>query len=237
MKIATTVNGRDVELETFADMFSPGVTKGILAGETYAIVPGLQDVRTILDVGANLGAASVLFACHYPEATVHAFEPGPETYRLFVRNTAGFPNIVPHNFGLLDENDERPLYRGKGSPGEASIFHHPWVEDESDLVQLRNARAWSEEAQIERIDILKVDTEGCELPIFRGLAGYLPEVQVVYLEFHSKDDWRELDAMLSPTHELMAGKVLFENGELVYLAKDRYEALRRGIDAAHEAAG
>lgn len=231
--VSATVNGRDVELETFRDLFSADVTKGILAGDTYAIVPGLDDVRTILDVGANLGAASVLFACHYPDAIVHAFEPGPDTFDLFVKNTAPFPSVVPHNFGLFDETDKRPLYRGKSSPGEASIYPHPWVKDESDLVELRNVTTWTAEEKIERIDILKVDTEGCELPIFRGLADYLPDIQVIYMEFHSKDDWRELDAMLAPSHELMVGKVLFENGELVYLHRSHYDSFLAAVNKGH----
>lgn len=236
MKISATINGREVEVETFPGMFSPEVTRGILAGETYTIVPVLDEVRTVLDVGANLGAASVLFACHYPEATVHAFEPGPATYELLVRNTADFPSIVPHNFGLFDQDDQRPLYRGKGSPGEASIFRHPWVADESDMVEIRDASSWLEEAEIGQIDVLKVDTEGSELPIFRALRAHLSSVQAVYLEFHSKADFRELDAMLSPTHELAGGKLLFENGELMYLQRERYDAFMATVHA-HNAAG
>jgi FkbM family methyltransferase len=224
------VNGRDVELETFPDYISPGVTREILAGETYRLMPNVADVRTVFDVGANLGAASVFFACSYPDATIHSFEPGPDTYALLERNTAPFASVVPHNFGLLDQTGEHDLYRGKGSPGEASIFRRSWVSDESDRVELRSAAEFTAEAGVERIDVLKVDTEGCELPILRGLSRFLADIQVIYVEFHSKSDWRELESMLSPSHELMAGKMLFESGELVYLRNDKYRQIGAQID-------
>lgn len=233
MMVSATVNGRAVELETTKDFVSPAVARKILEGETYRIVPNLDGVRTVLDVGANVGAASVLFAAHYPEATVHAFEPAPATYELLRRNVAPFPNVVSHNFGLFDRTDERPLYRGRGSPGEASIFKFGWVSDESDMVELRSAREWAEEAGIESIDVLKVDTEGCELPILTGLSGLLPTVEVLYLEFHSKADWRALDELLRPTHEVFAGSIWFESGELMFVSHERYERIRQEIDQAH----
>jgi FkbM family methyltransferase len=232
VKVTATVNGRDVELETSNDMVSPGVTKGILRGETYRIIPDLGPVRTVLDVGANVGAASVLFACHYPDATIHSFEPGPQTYELLARNTAPFASIVTHPFGLFDRNETRPLYRGKGSPGEASIFKFAWVSDESDVVELRSAAEWADEAGIESIDVLKIDTEGCELPILQALAALLPTVQVLYVEFNSKDAWRELDRVLADTHELFGASVLFESGELLYLSKDRYRRFGEQVERA-----
>ena len=66
--------------------------------------------------------------------------------------------------------------------------------------------------------MLKVDTEGCEVPIFASLLERLGGVKVIYLEYHSEADRRELDAMLSPTHQLFFGRLVGDSGELLYLA-------------------
>ena len=77
------------------------------------------------------------------------------------------------------------------------------------------------ERGIEGIDILKIDTEGCEVPILQSLGRYLPEVKVLYIEYHSERDRRIIDAMLAETHVLWKGQVRFAyRGEFCYLRRD-----------------
>lgn len=49
----------------------------ILQGETYPCLPDIGHIATIVDIGANVGAASIMLAVKDPEARIHAFEPGP----------------------------------------------------------------------------------------------------------------------------------------------------------------
>src|SRR4051812_46664341 len=44
----------------------------------------------ILDVGANIGMASLYFKTHYPDCRLEAFEPDPRLANLFKRNLASF---------------------------------------------------------------------------------------------------------------------------------------------------
>src|SRR5688500_19248701 len=46
------------------------------------------DPRTIVDVGANVGYASVYFASKYPRARIIAVEPEATDFALLKRNTA-----------------------------------------------------------------------------------------------------------------------------------------------------
>ena len=82
------------------------------------------------------------------------------------------------------------------------------------------------------IDVLKVDTEGCELPILRSIAELLPSIPVIYVEYHSEDDRREIDRMLGDTHVVVAGHVFqIHRGELTYVARGAFpsaEALAEG---------
>ena len=115
-------------------------------------------------------ASAVWFSLLYPEATIHAFEPGSAPWELFERNTADRPNVVGHHHGLFDRDVEVPLYRGAEDPMTASVSRGTETTDEADTIELRSLPAWMDANGVRAIDVLKVDTEGCELPILRSIA-------------------------------------------------------------------
>lgn len=229
MLIEEEVAGRKVEIETFDDWVSPMDARGILSGSTYWVPDELTDVRLVLDVGGNVGATSIYFACRFPDAEIHAFEPAEATFRLLARNTAPFPRIHPHHFGLLDEDGEADLYSGAVGPGQASIHRRDDSGDDSERVRLRSAAAWATEQGIDHIDVLKIDTEGCEVAVLESLRESLAGVRVVFLEFHSREDRSRIDDLLSPTHDLAVAQQLYETGDLLYVRADEAEKLRPGF--------
>jgi FkbM family methyltransferase len=113
------------EFECFDNWLSRWVSEGILSGETYPRLPGISDIRTIVDVGANCGAASVYFARAFPEATIHAIEPGAAAFALLSRNAAPYPNIRLHKLGLASADRTVPLYAGAVDAATASILRRP----------------------------------------------------------------------------------------------------------------
>ena len=42
-------------------------------------------------------------------------------------------------------------------------------------------------------------------------------VRLVYFESHSQRDWRTIDAMLQGSHTVGVARILFANGEFLYL--------------------
>lgn len=230
MVIREVVAGQDVEVETFDDWVSPVDVRSILRGRTYTVPDELAGVRVVLDVGANVGATSVYFACLFPEAEVHAFEPAEATFRLLEKNARPFPSIRPHHHGLLDRDADVDLFHGAVGPGQASIHgDRDGVRSSSERVQVRSAGEWLKEQAFERIDVLKIDTEGCEVAIIESMREWLGGVRVVYFEFHSREDRARLEAVLSETHTLVLAKQFYETGELTYTRSDVTGQLRPGF--------
>ncbi len=198
------------------------VVQAVLSGSSYPIIRFITNVHTIVDVGANVGAAALYFAAQYPEARVLAFEPFPPSYQLLVRNLAAFPNVTAMNIGLLDQNKQVPLYLGLADPVTNSIAHGADVSREAYVtVTLREAKAVLAEHGIEQIDILKLDTEGSELPILRSISSLMPKVSVLYIEFHHEADRLEIDQLLKSTHMLVMGKFATPHrGELCYVLRE-----------------
>ncbi len=216
-------SGATVEFDCPATIASVWTNRAIIEGRTYPHVPFLHDVRTIIDAGANCGAASVFFGLHHPEATVHAFEPGGEAGSYLARNLTMLPRAEQHRFGLSDHDGTATLHLDPTNLGQASIKGHGGGDGDGsrEAVELKDAGRWARSAGIDRIDILKVDVEGCELEVLGSLRDYLPGVQALYVEYDHRTTRRAIDRMLEPTHELyFAGLLALDQGEVLYLNKE-----------------
>jgi FkbM family methyltransferase len=196
------------------------ICQRVLSGHSYPPLPIAGPIRTIVDIGANVGAAAVYFALHYRDARVLAFEPSPDSFELLRLNTADLGQVERFDFGLFDHDHETTLYTGCHDPVENSIGHGGEQTGHGVMIQLRRAYEVLSLAGVKQIDILKLDTEGCEVPILRSLTPMLPSVNVIYVEFHSERDRVEIDRLLGPTHSLFRGTVMRPfRGELVYVSR------------------
>ncbi len=211
--------GEAFEFECEDTIASAWVSRSILENETYPIMPFVHDVRVVVDVGGNCGAASVHFARHYPDAEIHTVEPGSHQRTFLERNTAAWPQVTIHPIALKDEDGELPLFQGDDDSGMSSLVASEYATTSTETVPVRAAGPWATALGLDRIDVLKLDVEGCEVEVLQSLQPLLPTVRVLYVEYDSRAARRAIDAILADTHELYAGKVFLDQGEVVYLGK------------------
>ena len=57
-------------------------------------------INTIIDIGANIGEFTLIFAELFPEAEIYAFEPLPDCYNQLKTKTKHIPIISTFNIGL-----------------------------------------------------------------------------------------------------------------------------------------
>lgn len=208
----------------FPTWFSRWMCETVLRGDTYPAIPFVDPVRVVLDVGANCGAATAFFASLYPDAVIHSFEPGAAQLRLLEHNANDFDNVRVHRFGLHDRDERIPLYSGSDDTATASIIQSNSTSSVSEEVLVRSARGWLAEESIDRVDILKLDTEGCEIPILEDLGrAVLDTTKIIYVEYHSEEDRKRLDALLGDSHVLVFGRNHHRTGELTYLARGEFD--------------
>ena len=197
------------------------ITNDIFAGATYPLVSFVSGIKTILDVGANVGAASVYFASAYPKAQLYAFEPGSAPLSLLQQNSKPLRNVRVFPFGLYSSDKNLSLFHGRNDPVEASVCPTTRTAAAAEQIRLRRASDVLQEHGIESVDLLKLDTEGCEVPILQSLIEYLPSVKVLYVEYHSERDRRLIDGIVAETHVLWSGNVRSAyRGEFCYLKRD-----------------
>lgn len=159
----------------------------VFAGE-YDVPIDFGRSPHVLDVGANVGAFSI-WACHrWPGATVSAYEPNPKADHDLRRNlTANGGGVQAHLCAVRAEAGRAKLYSGRHNLGEASLSRGGDQTDEYVDVDCIAA------ASLDDCDVLKIDTEGCELEI---LTHYTGRPSLVLLEFHSRDDRVRIDRLM-----------------------------------------
>ena len=212
--------GDKIEFDCPPGFASRWTVNEILAGRTYPILPFVDDVDVIWDVGANCGATSVHLARTYPDARIYAFEPGAQALAYLRRNVDDLPNVVVQPIGLSDADEVARLHLHADDIGQSTVRGDGNGQGFEE-VALRSAGAWAAEHGIDSIDVLKVDVEGCELAVLRSLEPLLDTVKVIYVEYETRGHRREIDALLAPTHELYFAMMLaLDQGEVVYLHRD-----------------
>ncbi len=141
------------------------VTK-IVSGQAYPL-PILKGFRpeVIVDVGANVGASALYFAIIWPEARLFCYEPSSRNLPFLRANLKDLPQARVFDHGLSDRNRQTRLYHGKFQTAQDSTV--PSVETGTDFEMIRLRRASDEFAacNLDRISILKIDTEGAECEI------------------------------------------------------------------------
>ena len=159
----------------------------ILVRDEYPIPAGC---RTVLDVGANIGAFSCLVCRLCPQAEVIAVEPVPSTYRVLLENVAingmsGRITLVPS--GLAAESGRKVIYVSDVS-AFSSMFRSPGRADQPLEIETRSLRDLLDvfcKKYPEGCDLLKLDCEGAEHEaILASSAEDLRRIRHIVMEYH-----------------------------------------------------
>ncbi len=141
----------------------------------------LKPRGVFLDIGANVGYISAIGAGLVGKSgEVHGFEPVP-TYFNYLRETAELNSayrIVANNFALGEKASQVSIASHRRNIGGNSIV--PGFVPEEDVAEITNiqVKTLDEYIQIQglsRISLIKIDTEGFELPVLLGFSHFLDE--------------------------------------------------------------
>ncbi len=145
----------------------------------------VEDVRLIVDCGANIGMSALYFARRYPQAKIIAIEPHPENHAMLLRNTRRVPAIHAVRAAVWPRQTVLSVAAGAGTSYAAATVTEARAAESNGVpaLQLRDIIA-----EHGKIDILKIDIEGSEKPLFEdpSCVEWLANTRVIYAELH---DW------------------------------------------------
>lgn len=182
-----------------------------------------KEVQYIVDIGANVGAASVMFQKNFPEAKILCCEPAPDNMKYARENTedkliyvekaiVGDSSVKEVKFNLcgwagnhhVDGHFRWDLFEPMGSRLVSSIT--------VPAVTLRDIMV---ENEFPRIDILKIDCEGLEGGILQAFKPWMHLVKHFRGEWHGDSDIPLIEDALKDTHNVTFDRRFTTHGGII----------------------
>jgi len=164
-------------------------TDVVLPGETSPLELRSDDIA--LDIGANVGDISSLLA--RTGATVHAFEPDPNAYRVLRRRFALVRSVVCLNKGVMGTSGSLRLYfcnpdakdriqasQGSSLMGNKNVGSNSWVDvDCEDIADIFSSIG-------REVGFVKMDIEGAEVEVINRMieTGCIYKTRRMVVETH-----------------------------------------------------
>jgi FkbM family methyltransferase len=190
-KISVVIPDTDYEVTLRLDTSDSRTFEQIFIDKKYESPNLPASAHTILDLGANIGLATVFFGTRYPEASILSVEPDDSNCRLTIDNAAALGSRVKILQAAAWTNDGLINLRTEGEDGlplgawGVQVSQGHGANDKT--AKCASVRTLIDAANFDRVDILKIDIEGAEHEIFsQGAEEWLPRANLVIVDAHDR---------------------------------------------------
>ncbi len=148
------------------------------------------DIRTVLDIGANVGKFTTMISEILTNVNIYAFEPLADCYKELIENTKHLDNINYFNFALGEKESESIIYHNEFTPS-SSILE---MNDMHKSIFPKTIHSFSENIHIKDLDslddeiiwiqktLMKIDVQGFEINVLKGAISSLNNIDVIIIE-------------------------------------------------------
>jgi FkbM family methyltransferase len=201
----------------------------VLAFNAYQIAPSLlprEEVRVIVDCGANIGITSLLLAARYPKATVFSLEPHPENFALLKTNVSREPRILPIRACLTGTAQVAVGF----TADQAAWGNRISTDAGGFLVPAITIEELCNQNRLDRIDLLKIDIEGAEEQVLAN-GTFLNRVEFMIIELHGNYGLQSFQRDIAP-HGFVASEGRPPDTYMVTASRRSNRVARHEVPAA-----
>lgn len=144
-------------------------------GDVKTRLPSLK-VRTIFDVGANIGMTALEFSDAFPDAVVYAFEPNGDNLKRLQSNLTGKPEVLPQFMALGKEAGSGHLLIVPDHPSTHRLVKAG--SGSTEIVRIGTVDQFCADNGIDDIDFMKIDVEGYEIQVLEGARSMLSSASI-----------------------------------------------------------
>lgn len=161
-----------------SDLSGQGCITEIVTHNDYLLNSFAGNINEIfVDIGANVGVATIIMAKLNPQSIVHAFEPFKECFDVLLKNIElnNLTNVVAHNIAVSDKDIDKVNLAIYGSMSGANTLYADGIDFEkfyggttSQQTSCIAFDTFIKNNNISKIKLLKIDCEGAEYDILYG---------------------------------------------------------------------
>jgi FkbM family methyltransferase len=149
-----------------------------------------NNLKTVIDVGANVGQFAIATKQFYPNAVVHSFEPVPESFEKLQKNTAKHNDIYTYNCALGAEQSEIVFYKNEHSHASSALkvsdFQKENIPETIHFTEIKvkciELGKLDFKKPLEKPILLKLDVQGYEKNVLDGSSNLLKKIDYLLLE-------------------------------------------------------
>jgi FkbM family methyltransferase len=173
----------------------PEVGQSALADMQRFLPGGVRPI--ILDVGANTGQSVKRFRRAFPSSIIHSFEPSQRIFDQLKINVTGQHDVFAWNCAVGSAVGKQTFLENTHSDMSSflELSKTGWgkIVKES-TVDVTTVDQFLADRQIERVDILKSDTQGYDFEVIKGAEQAMRRntVGLLYFEFIFSDMYKNL---------------------------------------------
>jgi FkbM family methyltransferase len=178
------------------------VKKESFKEDAFAIQKELAgNCSTILDIGANRGEITLKYAQLFPLATVYAFEPFADSFKVLESEFSSNERVHCFQKAIGAANGKGKLFVNRNvdtnsllSAIKMGLSSDQQVKNVGDVeVEIVTIDQFCHDHSIDSIDILKLDIQGGELSALAGARGLLKDkrIRVIYTEVYFKQQYQD----------------------------------------------
>ena len=143
-----------------------------------------------VDIGAHEGKFTSELLKIYPQTNCHLFEPSKKNNTFLNILFSDKENIFIHPYSLSDTNSIGKLYGDQSGSQLGSLTKRYFGKQVNidfnfleEVIVKRFDEYWLKENLPKKIDFMKIDVEGYELNVLRGLGDLIENISLIQFEF------------------------------------------------------
>lgn len=142
------------------------------AYETSIILNNIEKGDTVVDIGANIGFHTILFANKVgSKGKVFAFEPDPVSYEILLKNIKAnnFKNVIASSLAISNKKAVLNLYKSKDNYGDNRVYSSD-ISGTNLKIKADSLDNFFKDfiTRGDKISLLKIDTQGFEPFVISG---------------------------------------------------------------------
>ena len=163
-----------------------------------------KNFSTLIDVGSHHGEYILSIKKKFNIKKTYGFEPNPDSFKILKKKINKIKEVFIYNCGIADIEKTQILNQNIESSSSSInllnkdskyykkkylLLNFLNLKKVSNSIQIKTINLFNfiDEKKLKKIDLLKIDTEGYEFKVIKGLGSNISKIKLIHLEHHFDD--------------------------------------------------